>query len=242
MSLSAVEVVPTSCPVELSSGPSCSPSVGDSASSFFASQVMYSEVSATHSSPFMNFTDVSSLLANTSGIQGVVPRWIFLAQLSSPTDRTRNTSVVLLALDSALEATAQLGSSWNLPPLGQSDAYVVRTVVVCLLQCLLMTSLAPSQSQSALDEIGVTAGTGDSATIQLSLSNALNLLSTSTSSGKFNIPSTLTAATVSTALGSLGIHLSTVTINPSPALRAFLNLIGLNSEGAPITAVSLHYW
>lgn len=97
-----------------------------------AGQVMLAEVSAQHTVPLVNFTEVQNRLATNTEVRGCVPRWFLIADLINPSNADLNTTVVILVIDSALEAQAGLGSGWDKPALGPTEAYVVR-VCMCWL-------------------------------------------------------------------------------------------------------------
>jgi hypothetical protein len=91
---------------------------------------MLADPSNSNPVPLVNYTDVARLLAPDDDIEGVVPRWFLIADVINPADTRRNTTVVVLVIDTELEKQAKLGSDWTRRPLGANEAYIVR-VVVC---------------------------------------------------------------------------------------------------------------
>lgn len=84
------------------------------------------EFGAAGAPPFLNFTDIDLRLSGNADVLGATPRWAVLGRVANREQPTRNTTTIILALDSEQESGLQLGSSWSRRPLGLEEAYVVR--------------------------------------------------------------------------------------------------------------------
>jgi hypothetical protein len=78
----------------------------------------------------------------------------------------------------------------------------------------------------------VTAGVGDNAVLQLSLSTVLSLVSSDASSSQFTTSNGISALEISDILKSFNITLQPVTVDATAAVRDFLNSLGLNGEAS----------
>lgn len=76
--------------------------------------------------PLLNSTEVEQAVATVGSAAGAAPRWLLLGSLLNAKERSRNTSVLVLALDSEAEDRMDLGRQWGRRPLGYLEAYAVR--------------------------------------------------------------------------------------------------------------------
>ena len=121
------------------------------------------EISADSQLPLINHTAYCGALSLVNpGVAGCAPRWTVLGDLSSASQPARRTSAFVLALDSRAEAAAGLGRAWGQRALGAAEAYVLQT---------------------ALDEIGVTAGVGERVTVLLNVPKVLGSITAAASTG-----------------------------------------------------------
>jgi len=84
------------------------------------------EFGATGAPPLLNFTEIESRLAGNPDVLGATPRWAALGRVGNRDERTRNTTAVILVVDSVREQQLDIGAGWDRRPLGLEEAYVVR--------------------------------------------------------------------------------------------------------------------
>lgn len=89
---------------------------GDSSGAFLGSAA---------SLPLLNSTAVSNSIESVGSAAGAAPRWLLLGDLLNAKDRSRNTSVLVLAIDSRAEDRISLGKQWMRRPLGYLEGYAV---------------------------------------------------------------------------------------------------------------------
>ena len=83
------------------------------------------EFGATGAPPLLNFTEIESRLAGNPDVLGATPRWATLGRIGNRDDRDRNTTAVILVVDSVRETELNIGAAWDRRPLGLEEAYVV---------------------------------------------------------------------------------------------------------------------
>ena len=83
------------------------------------------EFGAAGAPPLLNFTEIESRLAGNPDVLGATPRWAALGRVGNRDDRSRNTTSVILVVDSVRETELNIGAAWDRRPLGLEEAYVV---------------------------------------------------------------------------------------------------------------------
>jgi ABC-type antimicrobial peptide transport system permease subunit len=72
----------------------------------------------------LNATNIQHNLANTPGVSGAAPRWTMLGRVGNRFDSTRNSTAIILVIDSEKEKEIGLGRSWPFPALGERQAVI----------------------------------------------------------------------------------------------------------------------
>jgi ABC-type antimicrobial peptide transport system permease subunit len=110
--------------------------------------IYYTRFTNTSVIPFLNETDMSKTFAGDSRVAGISPRWILTATVANSMEPWRNTTTILLIIDTEREQELGIGRSWPYRPLGNREAHV---------------------RDSVLRAIGVRANRGETMNIRVSL-------------------------------------------------------------------------
>ncbi len=165
------------------------------------------------------------MIEDVADVEGAAPRWLVPATLRNPYDDAKNTTVTLLIIDTELEREAKLGRSWDFRQLGRTEAIAVSASLPCLaLPCCALRARVRralclrKQSSSALSEIDVAPNNGEDAIIVL---DWVSLIASLQGTDEVDVSGTL---------GDLiDLNLPPITVNAGPALRQFLESLGIDS-------------
>lgn len=176
------------------------------------------EVSADAQMPLINHTAYCRALASNPAVAGCAPRWTVLGDIASTSQPARRTSAFVLALDSRAEAAAGLGRAWGRRPLGAAEAYV---------------------SQTALDELGVSAGVGERVTVQLNVPKVLGSITAAASTSGTSAAATYGEGAAANATGSGGGSLAPPPQTNAQFIEALLAAAGVSLGDVWVTVDAL---
>ena len=106
--------------------PDSQPSVVYGGGAGFMGSEAGTDGSSSASFTLLNSTMIEERLKDNELVAGAAPRWLALGKLANRDNPLRNTSCVIVVIDSAKEEAMGLGREWNLRPLGEQEVYVVR--------------------------------------------------------------------------------------------------------------------
>lgn len=86
----------------------------------------YTEVLGFKLLNFANLKEKLDPLANTTDFRAFTPRWMLPARFRNATNPARNTSTILIVLDSAREVDSRLGEYFSQEIIGENEVMITQ--------------------------------------------------------------------------------------------------------------------